>query len=371
MIILQLVTKRQFRGAELSAWNLSRKLVEHGHTVIWVGLYPNHHEVLELDHAVNIDLPGEHKSFFNLNKARALSQVIKEHGVELIQANGAETLKYAVAAGLLGAKRPVVYRNISQVSFWMKGSPLKKWVNGFLLKRAQWIVSVGEASRKDMVQCFPALAPKVSVIQRGVPVKIVDKPAATNFLKSSYSLGEDTRILFWAGAFSPEKNPGMLVEMMKVLRKEHPHIVLLMAGKGPLEENIRNQIQQEGLEKHILLTGYQKELAPYYAGADVFVLVSHIEGVPGVILEAAMQQTPAVTVQVGGVNEVVEQNVTGVIVDSYQPDAFAHSVVRLLSNQSLREQMGKQAQAFVQQQYNEEINTKKFEALYQQLTASS
>ncbi|HRN80336.1 MAG TPA: glycosyltransferase family 4 protein [Ferruginibacter sp.] len=371
MIILQLVTKRQYRGAELSAWNLSRKLIERGHTIVWVGLYPNHDDVLELEHAMNEDLPGEHKSFFNLQKAQALKKIIQTIGVDVIQANGAETLKYAVAAGMLGARKPIVYRNISQVSFWMKGSPLKKWVNGFLLNRADRIVSVGEASKNDMVKCFPVLAKKTSVIHRGVPVKSTDKTTAARLLKQRYALSDESRIMFWAGAFSPEKNPGMLVEVMKVLKGFNPHIVLLMAGKGPLFTDIQHQIEQEGLEKNILLAGYQKDLAPYYAGADLFVLVSHIEGVPGVILEAAMQQTPAVTVQVGGVDEVVEQDVTGVVVHNYNPGAFANAVHALMSNEHQREQMGKRAYEFVLSKYNEDVNTRKFESLYQQLTASS
>lgn len=368
MIILQLVTKRQYRGAELSAWNLSRKLMERGHTLIWVGIYPNMEEVLELDQAINIDLPGSQKSFFNLQKAKALRQIIREHRVDVIQANGAETLKYAVAAGMLGAKRPVVYRNISQVSFWMKGSPLKKWVNHFLLNRASRVVSVGEASMKDIVSSFPSLASKTSVIHRGIPVKTTDKAAAVRLLQSQYALKETTKILFWAGAFSPEKNPGMLIEVMKVLRGLYPDVVLLMSGKGPMQEEIALKIQQAGLEKEILLTGYQKDLTPYYAGADVFVLVSHIEGVPGVVLEAAMQQTPAVTVQVGGVHEVIEPNSTGVIVEGYRPDDFAQAVFELLSKDEQRIQMGKQAHAFVLNRYNEEVNTGKFETLYKQLT---
>ncbi len=366
MKILQLVTKRQFRGAELSAFHLSAKLIEYGHEIVWVGVYPLVNDTLDLPGAFQEDLPGNKKSFFNLKKALALKKIIITQGVDVIQANGAETIKYAVAASLLGAPKPIVYRNISQVGFWLKGATVRKMFSRFLLSKAKQIISVGDASKKDMISTFPAFENKTIVINRGVPVKPLNKTEASSNLRARYGLSPDTKVLLWAGAFSKEKNIGMLLEIMKQPTLANAPVVLIMAGRGVLFEEIKDIVEEEFNGK-IILAGYQKNLETFYAGSDLFLLTSLIEGVPGVILEAAVQHTPTVSVNVGGVDEVIIQRETGIIVNGYDAKIFAKEVMDLLADAPLCMDMGNKAFALVKDKFDEEKNTRKFVEVYQKL----
>lgn len=367
MKILQLVSRRQFRGAELSAYHLSAKLIEQGHEILWVGIYPSKVEPLELQGAWQADLPGENKSFFNYRKAAALKKIIQDHEVDIVQANGAETIKYAVAAKLMGVNKPVIYRNISQVGFWMKGAPLKKIFTGFLLSKANQIISVGDASRNDMILNFPRFEKKTMVIRRGVPLKPLNKTEAASALRARYGLQPNTKILFWAGAFSKEKNMSLLLEVMKEKCIADESVVLIMAGSGPLFDEIKDEIDASEISERIILAGYQKDISLFYAAADIFLLVSLIEGVPGVVLEAAIQHTATISVDVGGVREVIIPNETGIITNSYNPAEFAKTIMNLLNDDTLRDKMGNNAFEFVKDKFDEEKNAQKFVEVYQKL----
>lgn len=363
MRILQLVTMRQHRGAELSAWNLSRVLLQNGHEVFWVGLFPAGENVLTLEGAENMDLPGSKKSFIDFNKVKALKQLIKEKKIDIIQANGAENLKYSVAATRYRNAPPIVYRNISLVSFWMKKSLPKRLLNGFLFSKTAHVVSVGKSAMEDLLSVFPKLQSRISVISRGVPLVAVDKQSARKKVSEDFGTG-DNALLLWVGALSSEKNPLFIIDVMEEVLKQHPACTLIMAGKGTMREEIEQKINERNLSGKIILAGYRNDLPELNAAADVLVLSSFIEGVPGVILEAGLQETPSVSVNVGGVKEAVIHNETGVMIEQHDVQQFSKAVVELLNDKSKAHLMGQKAKAFVLENYNEIKNTAMFEKLY-------
>ena len=370
MNILQIVSFRQYRGAELSAWNLSKQLQEEGNRLFWVGLFTHNETELVLPNAVNADMPGR-KKYLNFEKVKALKKFIREHNIDVIQANGAETLKYAVAATMFRKSPPIIYRNISQVSFWMKNSFFKRMLSGFLLGRADAIVSVGKISRNDVVAAFPNLESKTSVIYRGVPINIVSKDESDKKVRARFSLSHSARILSWVGALSSEKNPFFMIDVMKKVVEKIPEAILLMAGKGPLENDLKKEIEVAGLGSSVLLVGYQSNLEEVYAASELFLLASETEGVPGVILEAAIQSTPSVAVNVGGVTEVVRQKETGLVISGHDATEFSKAVLDLLNEPAEIKRLGANAAAYVTDQFNEKQNAKKFLSLYNKMKESA
>ncbi len=371
MRILQLVTSRQHRGAELSAFFLSKQLLELGHEIYWVGLYKQNSDVLELPGAHNEDLPGNKKPFLNFDKVKALKKFIKEHKIEIIQANGSDNLKYAVAAQFGKRNIPLIYRNISQVSFWIKGAFLKKLFVNTLFSKVDYIVSVGKQSMKDLVEVFPAVKNKIGVISRGVPDEPAGRINSSERIRSEFGFNLNVRILLWAGSFSPEKNPAFMLDVMKEVVKVFPEAKLIMAGKGPLIENIKSEVFKLQLQNNIVIAGYRNDLQTLYAASELFLLGSKIEGVPGVILEAAIQGTPSVAVSVGGVNEVVVNNKTGIILKEHNVSEFSMAIIDLLKDEKKKNELGKNAREFVLENYNEKVNATKFEQLYKKLKNKS
>lgn len=369
MNILMLVTKRQKRGAEVSAANLSMQLIKRGHRIIWVGLYKPSGDVLEIENAVNIDLNIKEGSLLSISKCIQLAKIIREYKADIVQANGSATLKYAVFARWFMRKgsASIIYRNISTVSFWIRNSFLKRHFYSWICNKADHVVSVGEKSKKDFMETFHFPSSKISVINRGIPVETEDKIQARKEVASEFGLPEDANILLWAGALSSEKNPTFMINVMKELCRYDYKAYLVMAGKGPESELIKEMIADVSLEKHVVLAGYRKDLSKLLAAADILLLSSYIEGVPGVVLEAAVQSTPTIAVNVGGVAEAIRDDETGMLMRNHDEPAFAGKIRELLDNPVKRRRMGEKAQLMVRNQFDENIKTEEFISLYQRL----
>jgi L-malate glycosyltransferase len=367
--ILQLVTRRQYRGAEVSAANLSAMLSRYGHEVLFLGLYPPPEEnPLCPDGCTCLDLKGEKKGAFSLKRLLQLQRVVKSFRPDIIQANGSDNLKYTALLQLLfRTDAKLVYRLISMPSFWLGDSAIKQTLYKSLYKRFDQVVGVGQMAIQELQEVLHVPKEKCTVIYRGIPAKEMNKAEARKSLLSELKLGPEARLLVSAGALSPEKDQSFLVDVMDKLRREKKDVHLILAGEGPERAALSSQINALQLGQHIHLIGYQKDISRWLAGADVCLLSSNIEGVPGVLMEAALQGTPSIAIEVGGVGEVVESGLSGILLQKRNSDLFAKEVIKLLADPKRMAHYGHRAKAIATTTFDLEASATAFEGLYYQL----
>lgn len=366
MKILQLVTKRQYRGAEVFAANLSSELIKFGHEVLLVGLYKNEHNILVVPHAQNLDLVSKKNGSFSPAVVKKLTELIRTTKPDVIQCNGSDTLKYMVAASFFLPKIPILYRNISIISEWMYGYP-KKILYNQVFQRISHVSSVGNEAIEDFISTFHFPREKTSVIRRGIPIKKIDPVSARKKLVSKLGLAKEDRIVIHIGNFCSEKNHAFLIDIFSKLRISHPHLKLVCVGDGVLFPAIKKEIEQKQLEDTVFLLGFRKNIPRLLAASDCCVLSSKVEGVPGVILEAAVQSKPSVATNVGGVKEVLIDGETGFYINNFDQNDFTEKIVKLTTDEDLRIKMGQKAFALVYEEFNPSKNAKKFESLYSKL----
>lgn len=366
MKILQIVTQRQYRGAEVFAANLSKELIKLGHSVIFVGLYKNNKDVLIVEEAENKDLITIKPSRFSLKLMWDLKKVIEKEKPDIIQCNGSDTLKYTVGASLFLPKTPILYRNISMISEWVQNGP-KKWIYTKFFQRVSHVTSVGEEAILDFIHTFNYPKEQTTVIRRGIPMINVDRRAAREDLKRNLNLQEEDKIVIHVGNMSPEKNHRFLLDLFAELKGTHPNLKLVLVGKGVLMNEIKQSILDKQLQNHVFVLGFRKDIPELLAAADCFVLSSLVEGVPGVILEAASQRTPSIAFNVGGVKEVLKNEEGGFIIENFDKNKFKNRLLAITEAEALRERLGNNAYELVLNEFNPEKNAYKFEKLYEKL----
>jgi glycosyltransferase involved in cell wall biosynthesis len=96
-----------------------------------------------------------------------------------------------------------------------------------------------------------------------------------------------------------------------------------------------------GVAGAVTFLGHRADVEWVFAGVDLALLTSETEGIPGVAIEALMAGCPMVTVPVSGAADVIEDGVTGVVLDSFEPVAMADAVARLLADDELRAAMSR------------------------------
>ncbi len=349
------------------AYELGGELAARDVDVLFVGLNGViHHELAPEGARVADIVPGEPKRL-SLTLARALADYFRAEKPDVVQANGGYSLKYAILANkILRGGPPVVYRNIGFASDWVKSDIQKAWT-GWLIRSADAIAAVSAASKADLVLTFGISENRIEVIHRGVPMAKEDRDAARRTLQGACGIPDGAPVVIHVGSFTPEKNHIGLVRIFERVQRQLPEAHLVLVGGGETKAMVEAQAQ--GIES-IHLLGVRSDVPTLMAGADLFVLPSLTEGLPGVILEAGAQELPSVAYDVGGVAESVADGETGALVAEGDEAGFADAVVRLLRDNEGRYAAGLRARSLVEAGFTPDRSTDDFVDLYERVIAS-
>jgi glycosyltransferase involved in cell wall biosynthesis len=365
MVILQLVSSRQYRGAEVFASVLSAGLIKNGHKVLFVGLYPPPKKGLIVHGAQNIDVKNGVKRFFSLSIYKQLKQIIEEYQPDLIQANGSDTLKYAAALKMAFPKIPLVYRLISMPAYWMGNNWLKKIFYRMLYRKVDFVAGVSQAAVDELRELMHVPESKSGVIYRGIQGELFDKWVCRNAILSHFSLPSDAKLLISVGSLSKEKDQAFMLKAMTLLPPNLANqVYLILIGEGPLKADLERLAKELGLGDKLKMPGFRENVGEWIRGADLFLLSSEIEGVPGVVIEAGLQEIPCVALNVGGVAEVIDHAESGILIEPRKLDEFSLAIENLLKEQSLRELLGRNARNTNSRKFSVERAVKAFESLY-------
>jgi glycosyltransferase involved in cell wall biosynthesis len=267
----------------------------------------------------------------------------------------AGTLKYAVFSKVIFRwKQPIVFRNASTISLYIKGRWAILW-NRLFFSYASKIISVSNASARDFGKLFPSYENRITTIPIGIEVGKADAtkiPAALNGIQLRDNSGP---VLIHVGGFTFEKNHVSLISIFEKILQQQPTATLHLIGDGPLKAEIESLVHQKGLSSQIKFYGFQKQAIHKIKQADVLLLPSIIEGLPGVILEAFFCKTPVVAYNVGGIGEILINNKTGRLIKKGDELTFANSVLEALEKNDKNECLVQRAYHLVTSQY---LNTR-------------
>jgi glycosyltransferase involved in cell wall biosynthesis len=141
----------------------------------------------------------------------------------------------------------------------------------------------------------------------------------------------------------------------------------MIVGEGPERRRLEAAADSFGCRERVVFTGQSSEVWPFYSAADVFVLPSHSEGSPNVLLEAMAGGIPIVATEVGGVPEMVEQNQSALLVPANDPPALAAAIVRVLIDGELAQRLTTNASALVATRYTLENYVRSLVEIYRQV----
>ena len=179
---------------------------------------------------------------------------------------------------------------------------------------------------------------KLVTIYNGIPCE--QPPRAreeqTAALRRELQLARNCPVVGIVGRLSPEKDHATFLKAAKQVHQARPDARFMIVGGGPLLESIKGDIAQLGLQAEVRVLGGRTDTETLLSMMDVLVLTSTSEGLPNVLLEAAVAGAAIVTTAAGGAVEVVKDGETGFVVPCGDADAVADRVVALIDNPGLR-----------------------------------
>jgi glycosyltransferase involved in cell wall biosynthesis len=146
-------------------------------------------------------------------------------------------------------------------------------------------------------------------------------------------------------ALVPHKGQRHLIEAAALVVTRVPDARFVIAGEGELRPALERQIKDHHLEKHVFMTGFRPDVLSVHKAFDIFVMSSVTEGLGTSLLDAMACGKPIVATTAGGMPEVVKDGTTGILVRPRDHEAMADAIVKLLTNEQARREMGAAGQA--------------------------
>lgn len=347
--VLQVIQAPQRRGAEVFALQLSTALRAETWPSTLVSLFPGDARFVESAEAAGVwgGTLGERqgRGLFSWALMRRLAARIDASGHQVVQANGAATLKYLATARRLGQRRwRLVYRSIGMPSYWRR-DPLRVAAYRWWFRQADLVVAVCRRAGAELTGAAGLPTRKVTVILNGVDARpFLERPAGVRALvRAEAAILPGEVVVAHIGSLTREKNHGATIRVTAALRDRGASLRLWIVGDGPERAAIEGVARAAGVSQLTWFAGVRTDIAALLAGADVLVLPSLTEGLPAVVIEAGLSGLPVVAYNVGGLDEVVQHERTGFLVSPGDERALQGALARLVEDASLRQAMGEAA----------------------------
>lgn len=236
----------------------------------------------------------------------------------------------------------------------------------FVARRAtDCVISVSEEMRCELALLIPDR--KIRVIPNGIDLEFVRSEFSPQQAKRRLGIPEEARVVGVASRLDPIKRLDLFLAAARETARHLPGARFVIAGEGGEEAGLRRQARELGLEAEVSFLGHRNDVYDVIRSFDVLVLCSDHEGLPTVLLEALQLGVPVVARRVGGIGEVIENQRTGVLLDSADPSALAEACLRLLSDENLRQRLLEAGSLLVAERYDSRKAAAEVAELYRSL----
>ncbi|HEX7026022.1 MAG TPA: glycosyltransferase family 4 protein [Gammaproteobacteria bacterium] len=292
-----------------------------------------------------------------------IRKLMAQHKFDIVHAFNNKTVANALIAAKGFPVRFIAYRGIvGNVSFFNPGS----WMT-YLNPRVDRIICVAEAIRRyllDMKFLWLKIPPyKPVTIYKGHDLRWYRKQPHD---LAEFDIPSNAFVVACTTNFRPRKGIDVLIEAFNRLPRE-PDIRLLLIGNMDAPK-LRKLIQRNKNRDRITLTGYRKDAPEITAACNACILPSiKREGLPKTIIEGMAYGVPPIVTNSGGSPELVEPDISGLVVPPKSPDAIANAILFLHRNPEQARQMGEAARERIRTAFNIQDTIEKTFALYHEL----
>jgi len=365
--ILYLVTKSEIGGAQRYIFDLATNLppaefqfmvAAGGDGELFSSLKAKNIMVFKLINLVREINPAKDiKAYFEIKK------LIRQIKPDILHLNSSK-------AGIIGAiagKHAGVKKIIYTVHGFVFNEPMPRWKKTFYRLAEKFssrykdkLICVSEFDRQKGIKNKIAPVRKMTTINNGIgQLKLLDGSTA----RKQLALPADKIIVGTIANFYPTKGLSYLIKAAGQVCRNH-NVIFIIIGDGEQRQALESEIKKLNLTENFYLVGRKNEVEQYLKAFDIYTCSSVKEGFPYSILGAMQAGQPIVSTNVGGIPEMIENEKSGLLVEPAEPKQLAASIIKLIENRNLADQLGRQAQIEVNQKFSLEKMVKETKKIY-------
>jgi len=316
--------------------------------------------------SMGADITYLNRSRFDPRTFFDLYRLFKERQIDVVHlhGNGASTF------GRLAARKLGIPNLVHEHGVQPKLPKYAIWTDHLLAPLSYKIVAVGKAVRDWVIEEKKVAPSKVEVIYFGAPLEDYKEasPERMKQEKERLKIPLDCKVVGTVSRLYEQKGVRYFIDAFPIIREKYPGVKFVIAGDGPLQDELESQVRQLGMEADTVFTGFCPDMPLILSLLDIKVLPSLWEGVPFTVYEAMAMGKPIVSTNVDGLKEVLKDGRNALMVPPKEPTLLAEKILYLLENEEVAKGLGKQAREDAKK-YHIKLTVRKFEELYSQMYA--
>ena len=285
-------------------------------------------------------------SFLNPGKYKQVENFFRDEKIDTVFFSTSQDVKVgSFAAKKAGVQRIIYLRGLAK-------SIKKTWLNKKILEdNISHIVANSEETRKMVIGNFTEakIREKAIVIYHGIDLEHYDYSASVQ--KPVFQKKEDGITIGSAGRLTEQKGQVLLIDAVNILLNKGYKLNLVLAGVGPLEEQIKSRVNELGINTHVQFLGFVSEIESFMKDLDFFVLPSLWEGFGYAIVEAMAAKKAVVAFNLSSNPEIIADNVTGFLADEPNAEKLAATMEKLILDPEIRVELGKMGRKRVEEKF--------------------
>ena len=228
------------------------------------------------------------------------------------------------------------------------------------------VVTISEGIKRILLSEGVPLE-KIVCIHSAVDLEKYSGPCNRSWFCEEFSIAPGHKAVGMIAQFIPRKGHQYLVEAIPSILEKCPETRFLFFGKGPLEQKIKALCKANGIEQYVVFAGFRKDLARILPCLELIIHPATLEGLGVSLLQAAASGVPIVGANAGGIPEVVEHEVNGLLFEPGDVEGMTSSVVDLLQNSAKRRLYARNGRQIIAEKFSLQMMVEQYIWLYKSL----
>lgn len=200
---------------------------------------------------------------------------------------------------------------------------------------------------------------KILIFPTGIDIKIKEKEKS---IRNEYNIKKNEKIILFIGILNDRKGVDVFIKVAKRLKDYN--IKFIIVGDGSKRKEYEKLAERYGLLEKFIFTGFRHDVHNFYHEADLLLLPSKGEGLPGVIMESMIYGVPVVSSNILGVKDLIQNKENGFLCEIENIDCFVKNVILILNDKKLREKFIANSIKKIKSEYNWDNNIENYKRLY-------
>jgi len=305
-------------------------------------------------------LPIHEKSAFDRQVIKQILRAIKEHSIDILHTHDFRSDMFGLMCSKI-AHIPVVSTCHGWIANSFKGK-LYTSIDKFSLRFFDRIIAVSQTMHGQL-RALGVKQNNISVIRNALIIDNYKPDRSKQSFREELGFNESVKLIVNIGRLSPEKGQDIFIEAAKEL-SSFKDIKFILIGVGPEQARLEQMIDHYGIADNVIFTGYRSDMLNIYNSVDLVVQSSYTEGMPNVILESLLMQVPVVATSVGGTAEVVEDNVTGLLIESHNLEQLTDGIRHFIDNPDYHSGMAAKGREFISKNFDHNLRVHRLMDVY-------